>query len=553
MRKSLITLLLVLLFSSPLTARENLTARFHTFPAQPSESDRVSLNVTGTSNGCVPDSLHAEVEGSRITLFLNGCSKKAKGTTHFTLSMEPRPFPAAEYTVEIVDSTIPSAASSIGQSTLEIAPIAESDLATASSVCGSTLPRNTGGCCTCGENPVGQKPRFPCTMLKDLAHAIRGEATEWNWAAHLDSTFNNWSVGGSANLPVIAAAIALYKQPVAGFDPIRWWTDFLNCQTGGSCPYTNNVRYMKGHEVMSPLYDAAVVTSVAAAHYWATTQNNVAVRDGARKYLKQTSALYALAAVPNPARTYTADKFTLISSTCPKTYSQTVQTLNCQVSANGVLKNNGPFIAIAGARAGFDDVPCYFDGNTLLARAVQWPNVTRTMESTEQYDVLDYLECNWNEAAYGVNLYGNDTARRQLLRNHILGNPYSAPTLVQIIQPAKFIREYRFVTWPGGQRMTLLTDNPNGNTAPLYGAFVDPATQNARTLYPWPGNSRQQITSGYGRFLPSNLAPTTAEAGNIDPGQAATCEHNNTTVQMTLPSGSPLFQVVVDQAGARQE
>lgn len=392
-------------------------------------------------------------------------------------------------------------------------------------------------------------------MLKDLFHAIKGEQTEWRWDAHLDSTFNNWSVGGSANLPVIAAAIALYK-PITGFDAIRWWTDFLNCQTGVSCSYGNNVQYMMGHEIMSPLYSAAVVTSVAAAHHWGTTRNNATIRDGARRYLKQVSALFTLAAAPKPALRYVSEKFTMISSTCPKTYSRTVQTTNCQLSNNGTLRHNGPFIAISGARAGFDDVPCYFDGNTQLVRAVQWPNVTRTMESPEQYDVLDYLECTWSETTYGVNLYGNDFARRQFLRNHILGTPYDASTLVQIIRPARFIREYRFVTWPGGQRMTLLTDNPNGNTAPLYGTFFDPSTQNARMLYPWPGaNDRINITRGYGRFLPSSIVPSIAEARNIDPndGEAATCEHNDTTVSMTLPSASPLFQVVVDQSGARRE
>lgn len=269
--------------------------------------------------------------------------------------------------------------------------------AASASTCGA-LPRNNSSCCeretdpSCEENYRNQKPRFPCTMLKDLAHAIKGEATEWRWFDHQDQSFASWTPGalGSANLPVIAAAIALYK-PVAGFDAVVWWTEFLNCQTGGSCPYGNDpsnlhengeyVRFMKGHEIMSPLYDAATVTAVAAAHYWGATRNNAAIRDGASKYLKQTSALYTLAAAPVPARTYTTDKFNLISSTCPKTYSRTVQTLNCQVSANGALRHNGPFIAISGARGGFDDVPCYFDGNTLLVRATEWPNVTRTMES----------------------------------------------------------------------------------------------------------------------------------------------------------------------------
>lgn len=431
------------------------------------------------------------------------------------------------------------------------------------SICGSPLPRNSSSCCTpatdpyCKENPPKQIPRFPCTMLKDLFHALKGEPTEWKWEDRLDHDFSNWTAeggGGSANLPVIAAAIALYK-PVAGFDAPAWWTKFLNCQTGTSCtPEDRRLQYMKGHEIMSPLYDAAVVTAVTAAHYWGTTRNHAAVRDGARKYLKQTAALYTLAAIPSPAKTYTTDIFTYASGTCPRVYTRTVQTANCQVAANGTLRHNGPFIAISGARAGFADVPCYFDGNTLLVRMVQWPNVTRTMESPEQYDVLDFLECKWNETTYGVNLFGNDPARRQLLRNHILGS-YVPSTLVQIIAPAKFIRGYRFLTWSGGQRMTLLLDNPNMSTTPLYGTFVDPATQNARMLYPWPGDNRTAVTRGYGRLTPSSATPTTAEARNIDPAdnETPTCEHGDITVTMTLPSQPPLFQVVVDETGARRE
>lgn len=459
-------------------------------------------------------------------------------------------------------------------------PLIGTGFPASASTCG-TFPRNAvSSCCeydpanpsACEENPTGTKPQFPCTMLKDLAQAIRGGQTRWKWSDRLDHDFSSWTPGrlGSANLPVIAAAIALY-QPHPEFDAIAWWREFLNCQTGVSCPddstrpYRNTLRYMKGHEIMSPLYDAATVTAVVAAHYWGATRNNATIRDGASKYLKQTSALYTLAAAPKPARTYTTDKFTLTSSCvrdqhgaviAPATYSSTVQTTNCQVAANGTLKHNGPFIAISGARGGFADVPCYFDGNTYLVRATEWPSVTRTMESQEQYDVLEYLQCRWDDARYGVNLYGNDLARRQFLRNHILGTPYGTSTLVQIISPAKFIREYRFLTWAGGQRMTLLMDNPNRNTTPLYGTFFDPSTQNARMLYPWPAGNRKEVRSGYARLLPSTTSPTVAEARNFDPNDPSdtvSCDHGDTTVSMTLPAGSPLFQVVLDESGARSE
>ena len=134
------------------------------------------------------------------------------------------------------------------------------------------------------------------------------------------------------------------------------------------------------------------------------------------------------------------------------------------------------------------------------------------------------------------------------------GVPYDPGTLVSILRGARFIREYRFLTWPG-VRVTVLSSNadncptgPKDCTAALFALKYDASTGQATSLYPWPGNLRLQITQGYGRLMPNNTAPTSVVARNIDPalGETATCEHGDTSVSMTLPSGAPLFQVVLE-------
>jgi hypothetical protein len=573
-KKSL--LLAFLLCQLPTLASAQIVADITATPPLPMDPGPVRFTITGSTVACAPNAAHLEVEppeGKKrgtIRIYLGGCDELQRGRETFAVETELAQVSEGWYVIQAIDTTEsshrPIEHAVVGSSELEVLPYDPIDTIVALSSCADlpSLPRNPSFCS--GDVPPGNKPRFPCTLEKDLLHALKGEATEWNWWGHLDADFDpSWQSGnyGSNNLPVLAAAINLYTGR-AGFDSVKWWTEFLTCQTGASgCLYTNDVKWRGGHEIMSPIYDAPVVTSVAAVHYWGATRNNATIRELAKTYLKQTWALYTLAAGSGSARTFTYDKFTRTSTTCPYTYSRTVATVNCDLSGNGQLLYNGPFIAMSGARSSSAGSPCGSDSDPLLVRAIAWPNVTKTRESAEQYDVLDWLECQWNDSAQGgINVYGNDSARRQFLRNHVSGASNDASTLVQIIGTAKFIRPYHFLKWAGGERMTLLTDNPNTCptattpqcTAALYGTIYYPASQNARMLYPWPGHPRKEITRGYGKLIPSIRPYTTAEAGNIDPadGDVPRCEHGTTTVTMPLPTASPLFEVVVDQAGARR-
>jgi hypothetical protein len=430
---------------------------------------------------------------------------------------------------------------------------------------GARWPRNASGC----DEPAGGVPFLPCSLQKDLLAAMRGEATRWRWQEHLDADFSpSWDSGnyGSNNLPVLAAAIALWSPSQApGFDAVAWWTTFLDCQTGVACAVDSDLKYMRGHEILSPIYDAYVVGATAAVHYWAATRGQGSgLGPRAAKYLRMTAALYALAAGTGPARIARYDRFEPVAGESPepacalscgdasRLYRRFEATMGCHADADGTLRFDGPFLAMAGARSQRHD-PCDSDSDPLLVRAIDWPGVTRTRESREQGELLDHLEAGWGKLGRAENLYGNDPARRMLLRHHVRGLPHDPGTLTAILRGARFVREYRFLVWPGGERATMLLSNPEtcGHkgwcTAAMMGVKYTPATQEAHLLYPWPGQTRSCVTAGATRLLPDAAAPVEMVARSIDPerGEAPGCEHGDTTVAMPLPPEPPLFQVVL--------
>jgi hypothetical protein len=412
---------------------------------------------------------------------------------------------------------------------------------------------NTSGC-----NPLDSA--HPCAMEEDIVRAMSGVATQSNWMTKLDQVgnFNAWANKGSNNLPVLAGAIALWKgTPIGGQPPQNWWITFLTCQTAGdtcTIPLPNNVRYFNGYEILSPIYNAPAVSAVVAVRYWAALHNPT-LFNLATTYLKMTSALYTLGAGTGPAQTALTYSFTKTSppGVCPGTFTAAQTSVGCDTGGGGGTLYNGPFLALAGGRS--HSTTCASssgdgDREPLFVRAVQWPGVNHSMETREQEDLLDYVEINW-PSIQTTNPYGNDASRRALLRNHVNGVPYDPSTIVQILQGARFIREYRFLTWPG-VRVTVLSSNPDNCgqdcTAALFALKYDASTAQSTSLYPWPGDLRKEITQGYGRLMPSNSAPTSVVARNIDPalGETATCQHGDTTLSMPLPAGAPLFQVVLE-------
>jgi hypothetical protein len=154
---------------------------------------------------------------------------------------------------------------------------------------------------------VLKSPPDPCGLQEDIVWAIQGgigAPPHPNWEARLDWTFLRWRNGSSQNWGPLAHAIALWRPPVPGktlADNVQWWHTFFDCQNGGApCVVPGvsdpvHLKYMKGSELLSPTYDAAVTSGIASVHYWAKRNNNQALADKARRYLRITFAMYSLA------------------------------------------------------------------------------------------------------------------------------------------------------------------------------------------------------------------------------------------------------------------
>jgi hypothetical protein len=336
-------------------------------------------------------------------------------------------------------------------------------------------------------------------MEYDLFQAMQAhnqaQNTDWNWqewlskskptTPHIPNFSPSWDSGdfGSNNMPVLAAAIALWLPNRApGFDVVAWWRSFLQCQTSAaSCPYTkSDVRFMKGHELMSPIYDPPVLTAVVAVNLWANTQPGggaSGLGPLAETYLEMSSVLYSLAAIDSQVFSQKHTDFDNLTGTgtCPRAPACTgthpfaqetrLKVLPCNFS-NGHPTWNGPFMALAGARSQAGD-DCSKDGDPWLARAIEWPGVTVSRERTEQAEVLSCAESNW-PATRPRNPYGNDADRRALLRNHIKGTPYDPAALAEILKGARFIEEYRFLTWSSRAIQRLVARTPSARRPPSW-------------------------------------------------------------------------------------
>lgn len=385
----------------------------------------------------------------------------------------------------------------------------------------------------------------PGDLLAELNKAIRGQTTNTSlWKNQLDIDFGNWRVGGSQNLPVIAAAIALFEDPIGidqfggSYNIYDWWEDFLNCQNGAGCSVSNpgSLVYMKGSELLSNTYDASVVTSVAAVHYYQYTVQFRSELANSRVYLRKTWSLYALAAGTGPADTV-IDR---------RGDSGGPDVGPCQVNLQGQFFYTGPFLALAGARS-TNAHYCQDDRGPLFARAIDFFMSKNLRETTAQANVLDYVEANFGGNPWNENVYALDSAARQLVRDH-LSLADEAGTFVYVLNnngATRFSRTMRFLAWPG-VRVSVMEGNPNRNTAAVYGAKYTASSKDAEMLYPWNESAaRNGITEGYGKLLPSVTSPTTVEASNLASHESPNGFHGTRVVSMSVPTSTPQYHVVI--------
>jgi hypothetical protein len=394
--------------------------------------------------------------------------------------------------------------------------------------------------------------RTPGDLEIELKAAVQnpnsnnGTVMTW-WRTCLEPDFLPWSDvvgvgGGSNNLPVVSAAIGLYREPNAKMRNadgttstttyVTWWGTFLGAQLGDVAPPQPNLRYFKGIEPFSNTYDGPVVTSVIAARYWAQRNNNAQLADYARRYLRANWAVYGLAAGTGPTDLYFLDGRTPTSSPSATPAPNTEYSPWSPIRPNGGYRYGGHFLALAGARSTLGHWSAD-DRFPLFDRAIQYvPNPTN--ENPPQKDVLVLLESLW-PAGQTENLYGLGATDRSAL-NTLLQNGTNANTFLSWLTKIRIVRTFRILGWPGF-RASSMEGNPNSNTPCMYGVSYRASDRLASFLFPWTdrngGGAEGWARLEMGRLVASN-----------EPG---TANHPVLIVSLTLPTTQPQFHVVLSK------
>lgn len=398
----------------------------------------------------------------------------------------------------------------------------------------------------------------PGDLMEELYTALTtpGRISTSKYLNSLSLDFNSWRVGGSQNLPVIAAATALIETSKPSPPPgltlnqmIDWWTKFLTCQNNpGSCtvPTPASLVYFKSGEVFSYTYQWSVDASVLTVNWWAHRNNNPALQLAARIYLRKTWSLYGLAAGTGNADTYldNTDAATGIVN------DSVIFQHRCHRTAGGQVNYNGPFLALAATRSspGFF---CADDKAVLYSRAIAWPSLKANWERLPQKNVRTYLETNWPGNPYGESVYALNAGERQLLMEQMSQGSWTS-TLLGVINSdgTRFQAPIHFLAWPGVRVSVIettpaLINNP-GKTA--FAVKYDAGLKQGHFLYPWNKDPSAPYRHGQAKLLPNATSPTQIEASSKRDDETVG-PHGLHIVRFNVPATQPMYHVVVGPNG----
>ncbi len=382
------------------------------------------------------------------------------------------------------------------------------------------------------------------------------------WRKCTNPNFSAWNVNGSQNLPVLSAAIGLIRKsnadiPYPGAYPNnspsgityeKWWTDFLGTQVGVLPPgNTKWLRYFKGTELFSNVYDAHVVTAVIAVRYWARKNGRGLLEDYALRYLRANWAVYAMSAGTGAATRFNLPERTPTSAKgvppAPNTQYSPWEPL--QENTNNP-KYNGHFLALPGARS---DLKHWTSGDrsALLDRAIMRYPVSPSNEAVYQRTLLDYMKNRWTYAAN--NLYGLSLDDANALIKLIDEGTNASEFLPGGARPwltgIRTVKTFRLMGWRIGLsqfRASNMEGNPNGNTPCMYAVTYDGAQKIATFLYLWWDTKKSGgYPMGGSRLLPGEIA---ADNGGGIPG----FHPPMTDKRIPIPTTQPLFHVVLTAA-----
>jgi Immunoglobulin I-set domain/Protein of unknown function (DUF1573) len=340
-----------------------------------------------------------------------------------------------------------------------------------------TLPTNAGN--VVFDASVLWEMRFPEQGLRELVNAMTTTPPKalglanWQDKLHPDAT-NPWGQSGSSeNLPVVAAAVALWVEPHSSTtqgDWTGWWSVFLSEQTSNSG--TNLVNYFKGSELMSNDYTAKVDAAVAAVAAWGVVNNQSALQTSASKYLQAAIGAYALAAGAQYATTGNG-----ISNGTDVVDPALQSTFNQQPM---------PYVALAGGRS----CAGYWGNDQRAPVLCHALGLGSCGSSEEPYQAAVFAQ------AAGRNPFALTSAQLNSLHN-LINEPIVASdvqNVVGLLGSIHTLTTLDFLGWPG-VRATCMASDTNGNTPPTLAAawFASPNLaqgHEADFLYPYdPGGN----------------------------------------------------------------
>lgn len=370
----------------------------------------------------------------------------------------------------------------------------------------------------------GVAPPPECQTPEDLLGELLGVLQSGtlpnlcNYLPKLDPDFKDWE-GGSENLPVIAAAIALFEGPVVnGTDYRFWWQAFLDRQASppGSPIGIGHSRFFKGTELFSNVYDAFTTTGVMAAHYWAYTHpgdaSSAAITSKAQDYLRRTWYAYALSASPVD--------FTAIYNVLGTTRNLVhTNNRNCAALAMASSRSRTDYNQdskrwLFGKAAGFS-LDCY-----------KAPNIR---------DVVNHL------AAGHPSVYGLTATQRNEIQALVNHTTVPQSSLSSILGAVRMKTDFHFLLWSDGRRATYylgpqLNNNiaVKGGKGTVYTAVFDRGTRELELLFELATGTQSCLDSAARRIYVD------------DSGTGCGSNH-----WITLPATNPTYHFVLGPNGWR--
>jgi hypothetical protein len=402
---------------------------------------------------------------------------------------------------------------------------------------------------------------------------MRGLQVAQLWGAG-DQNFSSFDAG-SQNLPVVAATVALIRD--ANKAPaVNFFITLFGCQTSpGTCAAPGgqpSISHFKGKEILSNIYDYAVVDAALVANWWAHKNPGVAnagtLQTLARSYLRKNWSIYALAAGRTWAHDLQDDN-TLAGLNTGNGCGQNSFTCNINPN-NGNLFFNGPFLALAGLRSKPGQRACFDDRAVQFAYAINWNGGTfkHDAENANQESIRTYIKANWPGNAFGESVFALTTGDETTIKNHIQGSTAAnIPTLLSTISSGgtRFYVPMHFLGWSSGARLSYLEYHTNNNPGgTVYALKFEPDTQKAHLHYPFQASKNgpyrvanfgqvtfgTNLNPGCGFSVPQQLEtwnqPCTTAAPNGD------CKHPERRLWMPLPASTQIYEIVIDQGGARR-